>query len=112
MKFDALTEYGTFLDKHEGCDWVAGLPVYQHLYNTTHHTSIDINTGRSPFEVFYGRPSNYERNILGVGGEQEVRIFWSLTINNYSLYIHSLMMMMMMIKLLSSQFRLILKQYK
>ena len=40
MKFDALTEYGAFLDQHEGCDWVAGLPVYQHLYNTTHHTSI------------------------------------------------------------------------
>jgi transposase InsO family protein len=40
MKFDALTGYEAFLDQHEGCDWVAGLPVYQHLYNTTHHTSI------------------------------------------------------------------------
>ena len=76
MKFDMLKEFGSFLEKQvqDKFNWVTALPVYQHLYNTTHHKSLgklkcDYNnlvadsyhyTGCSPFEVFYGRISNFE----------------------------------------------------
>ena len=42
MMFDMLKEFDSFLEKHvqDNFDWVTALPVYQHIYNTTHHKSL------------------------------------------------------------------------
>ena len=42
MKFDILEKFNTFVKAktEEGFDWVTALPVYQHIYNTTHHKSL------------------------------------------------------------------------
>ena len=45
MRFDFMEEFGSFLDNNVPTqfDWVSALPVYQHLYNTTHHKSLGIS---------------------------------------------------------------------
>ena len=84
MTFDMLKEFDSFLKQNvqEKFDWVTALPVYQHIYiqhyciinplviNYTFENLSDhyTNTGCSPFEVFYGRQSNFETSSA-TGGE-------------------------------------------
>ena len=46
MNFDILKDFGFFLDKNVrgDFDWVTALPVYQHIYNTTHHRTLGNKT--------------------------------------------------------------------
>ena len=62
MKFDLVEEFGAFLDNNvKGkFDWVTSLPVYQDLYNTTHHKSL----GNS--KVAYGKYVCISKNFMQV----------------------------------------------
>ncbi len=45
-------------------NWVENLPEYQKLYNESPHSSLGFLT---PFEVYFGRPSNRPKNKLFLG---------------------------------------------
>ena len=57
LKFDIMNyEYGL--------NWVENLPEYQKVYNKSPHSSLGFLT---PFEVYFGRPSNRPKNKLFLG---------------------------------------------
>ena len=42
MAYDVIGGFDDFMNNQpkDTFDWVTGLPIYQHLYNTTIHTSL------------------------------------------------------------------------
>ena len=52
-------------------NWVENLPEYQTLYNESSHSSLGFLT---PFEVYFGRPSNRPKNKLFLGEKTDSEV--------------------------------------
>ena len=52
-------------------NWVEYLPEYQKLYNESPHSSLGFLT---PFEVYFGRPSNRLKNKLSLGKKNDFEV--------------------------------------
>lgn len=65
VKFDILNGH------HDDLNWVEYLPEYQKLYNESPHSSLGF---LSPFEVYFGRPSNRLKNKLSLGKKNDFEV--------------------------------------
>ena len=52
-------------------NWAEYLQQYQQLYNESPHSSLG---GLSPFEVYFGRKPNRQRNKLHLGGKKDFEV--------------------------------------
>ena len=64
IKFDLLKVNGDL-------NWAEYLQQYQQLYNESPHSSLG---GLSPFEVYFGRKPNRQRNKLHLGGKKDFEV--------------------------------------
>ena len=66
MKFDALTEYGAFLDQHEGCDWVRVCQSIS-IYTTPHTIHLLVSNMEVSLEsyIFITQGAHLSKCFMG-----------------------------------------------